>query len=213
MQPVALIPVPFSSVSRLIATASRFCSRQSSVIRPPAAQRVVRAGDVIRLALLAPELRFAIDVNATVVARSFQPTSLVVQYELADLNQMEAALGQLYSRTRPMLPVSLDVATFRERPVRLSALSPDGAIFDVLGELSTERCGPDAEVRLQLPHQSGRLELGGQVAYVTPRPNRSRMHVSFKGLAAKSRQMLDDIVFRFRLGAAPWTPKLVAPGL
>lgn len=213
MQPAALIPVPFSSLSRLIATASRFCGKNSSVLKPKKLGRDVKLGEVIRLALLAPELRVPVDVKATVVARTLRPVAFEVRYELADLAQMEHALARLYTLAPTMLPVALDVATFRARPCRLSALSPEGATFEVQGELSPERCAPDTEVRLSLPHQDGRLDLPGHVAWVTPRPNRSRLHMSFGFLAEKSRQMLDDIVFRFRLGSAPWQPKLMAPGL
>lgn len=213
MATAALIPIPFSSLSRLIATASRFCGRESSVLRPKSVRRVIRAGDVIRLALLAPELRFPIDINATVLARSVVPAMVRVRYELADLAQVEFALGQLYRRTEPTLPVALDVATFRERRCRMSSISQEGATFEVEGELSPGRCAPDTRVQVQVPHVNGRLELGGHVEWVTPRERHSRLHISFTGLAAPSRQMLDDIVFRFRLGAAPWTPRLRVPGL
>ena len=213
MPPVVTLPVPFSSLTRLIATASRFCGQRSSVLRLRKIRRTIRLGDTLRLALLAPELRGTIDVDARVVARTMQPLSLEVRYELADLAQMERALAWLYSKSRPMLPIALDVATFRCRPCRLASLSPEGATFEVQGELTPDRCAPDTEVRLSLPHRDGRLDLPGHVAWVTPRKGRSRMHVTFSFLAEKSREMLDDIVFRFRLGAAPWTPKLLAPGL
>jgi len=214
MQPLALIPVPFSSLTRLIATASRYCGRESSLLRPLVANRRLHAGDVVRLALLAPEIRFPIDVNATVVARGFKPPTVKVRYALADLAQMECALGTLYRRSRPELPVLLDVSTFTERRrCRLAGVSPDGATFEVQGEVDLEACRPDSEVRLQLPHPLGRVDVSGKIASITPRAERSRLRVSFTRMAETSRRMLDDIVFRFRLGAAPWTPTLQAPGL
>jgi hypothetical protein len=215
MQQVDLIPVPFSSLKVLIATASRFCGRESSLLRPTTLANPVRAGDVLRLALLAPEVRFPIDVNATVVAVTFKPVTLRVRYALADLSQVECALGHLYRRCGPELPVALDVATSSPAPqrCRLSSLSCEGATFDVKGGLEIERCTPDAEVHLELPHQNGLVDLPGHVAWLTPRPERTRLRVCFAHLGRESRSMLADIVYRFRLGAAPWTPRLQAPGL
>jgi hypothetical protein len=213
MPAAALIPVPFSSLARLVATASRFCGRTSSVLRVGRDRRAIRAGDVLRLALLAPEIRFPVDVHATVLARTFRPQTVKVRYELADLSQMECALGQLYRHHEPMLPMALDVATPEGRRCRLSGLSPRGATFEVEGELSTSDCAPDSVAHLQLPHQRGRLEVHGLVAWLTPRPEASRLHVSFDTVGEATRKMLEDIVFRFRLGAAPWTAKLLAPAL
>jgi hypothetical protein len=48
---------------------------------------------------------------------------------------------------------------------------------------------------------------------VTPRADRSRIHVTFSAVTATTRKSLNDIVCRFRLGAAPWTPRLLAPGV
>jgi hypothetical protein len=213
MLPAALIPVPFSSLARLVATASRFCGRSVSLLQVRRSRRALRAGDVLRLSLLAPEIRFPVDVYATVLARTYRPDALQVRYTLADLSQMECALGQLYRHHEPMLPMALDVATHEGRRCCLSGLSPRGATFDVAGELSTLRCKPDAAAQVQLPHQRGAVEVKGLVAWLTPRREASRLHVSFDALGASTRKMLEDIVFRFRLGAAPWTPKLVAPGL
>src|SRR5258706_2806297 len=213
MKLAALLPVPFSTLSRLISTVSSYCGSEPSLLRPKRVHVVVRAGDVLRLALLAPELRFPIDVNATVIARTLCPATVLVRYELADLSQIECALGQLYQRSPATLPIALEVATFRSRRCRMAGLSRDGATFKVLGELSPYDCAPDTAVRLQLPHQDGRVDLPGRVTWVTPRWDRSFMHMSFAGVAQGSRRTLDDIVYRFRLGAAPWRPRLLAPGL
>ncbi|MBK7864744.1 MAG: PilZ domain-containing protein [Archangiaceae bacterium] len=213
MAQAPLIPVPFSTLPRLVATASRFCGRTSSVLHVGTCRKMIRSGDVLRLALLAPEIRFPIDVHATVLARTFRPDTIQVRYELADLAQMECALGQLYQSRAPALPMSLDVATFHGRRCRLSGLSQRGATFEVMGELSTRNCPPDASAKLQLPHQKGRVELPGRIAWVTPRREASRLHLSFGAVGDSARRMLDDIVFRFQLGAAPWTPRLLAPGL
>ncbi|MBL8949201.1 MAG: PilZ domain-containing protein [Myxococcaceae bacterium] len=221
MQPISLIPVPFSSLSRLVATTSWFCSRSASFLQPRAVKRRLYAGDVLRLALLAPEIRYPIDVNATIIARTIKPMVVQVRYTLADLQQMECALGTLYARSGPQLPVVLDVATAAPTPAgtrrldgrrcRLSSISPEGATFYLQGEVT--RCPHELPVKLQLPHQSGRAELVGKVLSVTARGGRSRLRVSFTNMAAASRQMLDDIVYRFRLGQAPWTPTLHAAGL
>jgi hypothetical protein len=211
MQPVALLPVPFSSLPKLIATASCFCGRPSSLMKVRMVRRAIDIGDVLRLALLAPELRFPIDVNARVL--TYAPGLLQVRYTLADHAQIECALGQLYSRAEARLPVALDVKTAGKRPCRLAELSSEGATFEVLGELSPASCVPDSDAWLQLPHQEGRLNLAGRVAWVTPRRDRSRMHVSFSRVTPAAQRRVDEIVCRFRLGDAPWTPKLLAPGV
>lgn len=217
-QSAALIPVPFSSLKALIATASRFCSRESTLLKPRAICKPLCAGDVLRLALLAPELRYAVEVKATLLARTFKPVAIKVRYELADLGQVESALGQLYRHARAELPVAIDVCTSREvsGPMgrcRLSSLSCEDATFEVVGKLEVDRCAPDTAVRLQLPCPYGRLDLRGQVACVTPRARHSQLRVSFTSMGDDSRRMLGDIVYRFRLGAAPWTASLQAPGL
>ena len=219
MATLAFIPVPFSSTAKLIATVSRDCGRELSVLRPSRLAEHVRAGDTFHLALLAPELHFPIDVHATVLARTYRPQALKLRYQLADVQQMEWALGQLYRCTRPELPVSLDVQlSADERPgavprCRLSALSCDGATFEVRGQLGVGRCAPDSVVRVRLPHVAGHVVVPGHVAWVTPRPTRSRLHVDFNGINDECKRRLGDIVYRFRLGAAPWTPRLDAPGL
>ncbi len=214
MQPIALVPVPFSTLSRLIATASWFCGHASSILRPSVTRRRLYAGDVIRLALLAPEIRFPIDVNATVLARTLRPAMLQVRYALADVSQVECALGTLYRRSQAELPVALEFATFdQHRRCRLSSVSREGATFDLQSELDVGRCRPDSPVRVQLPHQTGRVDALGKIDWVTPRKGRSRLRVSFTSMADQSRRMLDDIVYRFRLGAAPWTPALAGAGL
>jgi hypothetical protein len=211
MQPVALLPVPFSSLRKLIATASRFCGRQAALLKVRNVRRPIDIGDVLRLALLAPELRFPIDVNAQIL--SYAPGLLQVRYTLADHAQIECALGQLYSHSEARLPVSLEVKTAGKRACRLAELSSEGATFEVLGELSPSACAPDSDAWLQLPHEEGRLNLAARVAWVTPRRGRSRMHVSFARVTAAAQRRVDEIVCRFRLGDAPWTPKLLAPGV
>jgi hypothetical protein len=99
------------------------------------------------------------------------------------------------------------------RACRLAELSSVGATFEVAGELTPSDCAPDSEAWVQLPHEGGRLNLPGHVAWVTPRRDRSRLHVSFTSISAELRRGLNDIVCRFQLGAAPWTPKLLAQGV
>jgi hypothetical protein len=213
MRSVALIPVAFSSLRQLIAIASRFCGRESAVLRVRRARRTLEVGDTLRLALLTPEVRFPIDVNATILACTARPMTVRVRYTLADHSQIECALGQLYQRSEPRLPIALDVDTAHHRTCRLAELSSVGATFEVLGVLSPRQCTPDSEAWLQLPHPDGALSLPGHVAWVSPRADRSRMHVTFSAVTATTRKSLNDIVCRFRLGAAPWTPRLLAPGV
>lgn len=209
----ALIPVAFSSLSRLIATASRFCGRESSLLVVKHAKRDLRCGETVRLALLAPEVRFPIDINAQVVARTMHPYTMKVRYSLSDLSQMECALGQLYQGSEATLPMALDVLTHHHRLCRMSTLSREGATFVVQGEMTADQCALDSKTLLELPHQSGRIDLPGEVSWLTQRQDHSRLHVSFSPMAGAAKQRLDDIVYRFRLGAAPWTPRLTASGL
>jgi hypothetical protein len=93
MPSLVTIPVHFDSLAELLASASRACVRESSLIRMRRVVRPLHAGDALRLALFAPGLTAPVYIDVLVLARTMHPVAVRVRYRLADYRQAERALG------------------------------------------------------------------------------------------------------------------------